>query len=164
MLDTEAFAEFRKALGFLRDDYPESALPHIRRASQLEEHNPFYQSYLGLTLARAEKKWNEAEKLCDNALRLKRDQPQLYLNLAEVYIAAGRRQDAMETLTMGAKYAQRDARIQRLMSQISSRRPPVLSFLDRGHVLNRGLGRWRHKSLRIIQGESDSHDAIPEPS
>jgi predicted Zn-dependent protease len=162
MLDTEAFAEFRKALGFLRDDYPESALPHIRRASQLEEHNPFYQSYLGVTIARAEKKYSEAEKLCDDALRLKRDQPQLYLNLAEVYIAAGRRQDAMETLAMAAKYAQRDARTQRLMSQISDRRRPVISFLDRQHILNRSLGRWRHKSLRIIQGEAQ--DAIPEPS
>jgi predicted Zn-dependent protease len=162
MLDTEAFAEFRKALGFLRDDYPDKALPHMRRASQLEEHNPFYQSYLGVAIARAEKKWSEAETLCDNALRLKRDQPQLYLNLAEVYIAAGRRQDAMETLSMGAKFAQRDARIQQLMSQISSRRRPVISFLDRRHFINRGLGRWRHKSLRVIQGETQ--DAIPEPS
>jgi predicted Zn-dependent protease len=162
MLDTEAFAEFRKALGFLRDGYPEKALDHILRASQLEEHNPFYQSYLGVTIARAENKWDEAEKLCDNALRLKRDQPQLYLNLAEVYIAAGRRQDAMETLSMGLKYAQRDARIQHLMHQISSRRRPVIPFLHRRHFLNRGLGLWRHKSLRIIQGEAQ--DAIPEPS
>ena len=162
MLDTEAFAEFRKALGFLRDGYPEKALPHINRASQLEEHNPFYQSYLGVTIARAGKKFDEAEKLCDNALRLKRDQPQLYLNLAEVYIAAGRRQDAMETLSMGVKYAQRDARIQRLMSQISSRRRPVVPFLGRQHFLNRRLGIWRHKTLRILQGET--HDAIPEIS
>jgi predicted Zn-dependent protease len=162
MLDTEAFAEFRKALGFLRDGYPVKALAHIRRASQLEEHNPFYQSYLGVTIARAEKKWTEAEKLCDSALRLKRDQPQLYLNLAEVYIAAGRRQDAMETLAMAVKYAQRDTRIQRLMGEISSRRRPVVPFLHRRHFINRKLGTWRHKSLRILQGET--HDAIPEIS
>ncbi len=162
MLDTEAFAEFRKALGFLRDGYPDKALPHIQHASQLEEHNPFYQSYLGVTIARAEKKWSEAEKLCNNALRLKRDQPQLYLNLAEVYIAEGRRQDAMETLSMGAKYAQRDARIQHLMSQISWRRRPVVPFLDRRHFLNRRLGSWRHRALRVLQGEAQ--DAIPEPS
>jgi predicted Zn-dependent protease len=162
MLDTEAFAEFRKALGFLRDDYPDKALPHMLRASQLEEHNPFYQSYLGVTLARAEKKYSEAEELCDNALRLKRDQPQLYLNLAEVYISAGRRQDAMETLTMGVKFAHRDARIQHLMSQISSRRRPVIPFLGRKHFVNRRLGRWRHKSLQIIQGEGQ--DAVPEAS
>jgi predicted Zn-dependent protease len=162
MLDTEAFAEFRKALGFLRDGYPYKALPHMRNASKLEEHNPFYQSYLGVTIARAEKKWSEAERLCDNALRLKRDQPQLYLNLAEVYIAAGRRQDAMETLAMGVKYAQRDARIQRLMNQISSRRRPVVPFLGRKHFVNRSLGNWRHKALRILQGETQ--DAIPEIS
>jgi len=154
MLDTEAFAEFRKALGFLRDGYPDKALPHMRRASLLEQHNPFYQSYLGVTIARAEKKWSDAEKLCDDALRLKRDQPQLYLNLAEVYIAAGRRQDAMETLSMGVKYAQRDARIQRMMNQITWRRLPVLPFLHRSHFLNRSLGIWRHRALRLLQGET----------
>ncbi len=156
MLDTEAFAEFRKALGSLRDGHPTLALPHIRRASQLEEQNPFYKSYLGVTLARAERKWAEAENLCDNALRVKRDQPQLYLNLAEVYVAAGRRQDAMETLLMGARYAQRDARINRMVCQLSDRRPPVLRFLDRTHFLNRRLGLWRHRALQLLQGQSST--------
>jgi predicted Zn-dependent protease len=154
MLDTEAFAEFRKALGSLRDGHPRLALPHIQRASQLEEQNPFYKSYLGVTLARAERKWAEAEDLCDNALRVKRDQPQLYLNLAEVYVAAGRRQDAVETLLMGARYAQRDARIHRMLSQLSNRRAPVLRFLHRTHFLNRRLGMWRHRALQVLQGET----------
>jgi len=154
MIDTEAFAEFRKALGYLRDDYSEKALPHIRRASELEEENPFYRSYLGLTLARAQKKWDEAEDLCNAALKGKRDQPQLYLNLAEVYIAAGRKQDAVEALLMATKYAQRDGRIYRMLNQLSSRRQPVLPFLDRRHFLNRSLGTWRHRALKLIEGHT----------
>jgi predicted Zn-dependent protease len=154
MIDTEAFAEFRKALGYLRDDYSEKALPHIRRASELEEENPFYRSYLGLTLARAQKKWDEAEELCNAALKGKRDQPQLYLNLAEVYVAAGRKQDAVEALLMATKYAQRDGRIYRMLNQLSSRRQPVLPFLDRRHFLNRNLGTLRHRALKLIEGQT----------
>jgi predicted Zn-dependent protease len=152
MIDTEAFAEFRKALGYLRDDYPERALTHFRRASELEDHNPFYRSYLGLTLARCERDWDEAEELCNAALRGKRDQPQLYLNLAEVYVAANRRQDAIETLLMAARYAQRDGRIYRMLNQLSNRRAPVLPFLQRTHFLNRSLGIWRHRALKLIEG------------
>jgi predicted Zn-dependent protease len=154
MIDTEAFAEFRKALGYLRDDYSEKALPHIKRASELEEENPFYRSYLGLTLARAQNKWDEAEQLCSAALKGKRDQPQLYLNLAEVYVAAGRKQDAVETLLMATKYAQRDGRIYRMLNQLSSRRQPVLPFLHRAHFLNRSLGVWRHRALKLIEGHT----------
>jgi predicted Zn-dependent protease len=154
MIDTEAFAEFRKALGYLRDDYPEKALTHIRRASQLEEENPFYRSYLGLTIARAEQRWDEAEELCTVALKGKRDQPQLYLNLAEVHVSAGHKQDAVEALLMATKYAQRDGRIYRMLNQLSSRRQPVLPFLHRSHFLNRILGIWRHRALKLIEGQT----------
>jgi len=85
MIDTEAFREFKQALTFLRDNYPIKALPHMRRAVELDTHNPYYRSYLGVVVARAERKWAEAEELCDTAVRMKRNQAQLYLNLAEVY-------------------------------------------------------------------------------
>jgi predicted Zn-dependent protease len=148
MLDTEGFAEFRKALGALRDGHPDVALPHMQRAVELEPENPFYKSYLGVAIARAEQRWADAEDLCDSAVRRKRDQPQLYLNLAEVYAAAGRRQDAVETLLMGARYAQRDSRIQRTLNELSLRRRPVIPFLRRENLINRQLGQIRHRTRR----------------
>lgn len=153
MLDTEGFAEFRKALGALRDDHPEAALDHMYRAAELEPENPFYKSYLGLAIARAEKRWADAEDLCDSAVRRKRDQPQLYLNLAEVYVLAGRKQDAVETLLMAARYAQRDSRVQRMLSQLSSRRRPVIPFLRRENAINRRLGLWRHRAMQRMVTE-----------
>ncbi len=150
MLDTEAFGEFRKALGMMRDGNADEALPHIKRAAELEEHNPFYKSYLGLALARAEQKWAQAEELCDSAMRMKRDQPQLYLNLAEVYLAAGQKQDAIETLVQGLKYAQRDSRVNSMLSKLSSRKRPIIPFLARGHFINRQLGNLRHRAAEAI--------------
>ena len=146
-MDTEAFQEFKAGLTFLRDNYAQKALPHMRRAVELEKNNPYYMSYLGVVLARSERKWGEAETLCDAAVRMKRNQAQLYLNLAEVYAAAGRREDAVEALQSGLKFARRDVRLTIAMNRLAERRPPVLSFLTRKHPLNRQLGMLRHRAM-----------------
>ena len=57
MMDTEAFREFKTGLSLLRDNYSNRALEHIQRAAELERNNPYYMSYLGVALARTEKKW-----------------------------------------------------------------------------------------------------------
>jgi predicted Zn-dependent protease len=124
----------------------------MQRAAQLEKNNPYYMSYLGVVLARSEEKWAEAEKLCDSAVRLKRNQAQLYLNLAEVYATAGRKDDAVETLQAGLKYARRDVRLNLAINRLQERRPPVFSFLSRRHPLNRQIGRLRHRTLSMFGG------------
>lgn len=150
MMDTEAFREFKTGLSYLRDRHADKALPHMRRAVELEKNNPYYMSYLGVVLARSEGKWGEAERLCDSAVRMKRNQAQLYLNLAEVYSAAGRRDDAKEALESGLKFARRDVRLNIAMSKLTKRRAPVLSFLPRRHPLNRQLGILRHRTMRLL--------------
>jgi Flp pilus assembly protein TadD len=150
MTDTEAFREFKQGLALLRDNYAEKALPHMQKAATLEKNNPYYMSYLGVILARSERKWAEAEKLCDNAVRLKRNQAQLYLNLAEVYATAGRRDDAVETLQAGLKYARRDVRLNLAINRLVQRRAPVFTFLSRRHPLNRQIGRLRHRTLEML--------------
>lgn len=148
MLLTEAFGEFRKGIALLRDGHPEDALPHIQRAASLEEQNPFYISYLGLVTARAERKWAAGEELCRSALHMRRNEPQLYLNLAEIYVSAGRREDAAEILVRGLKNARRDFRIALALNRLRQRRRPVIPFLRRSHWLNRNLGMWRHRALQ----------------
>ncbi len=133
MVDTEAFREFKQALDRMRDSDAEHALPHIRRAVELEALNPFYISYLGVVL-----------------VKMKRDQPQLYLNLAEVYVVAGRRDDAVETLMRGLKYANRDLRLKLMLGKLVRRRSPVIPFLERQHFLNRQLGLLRHRTMNAL--------------
>ncbi len=151
MMDTEAFREFKTGLTFLRDNYANRALTHIKRAAELEKNNPYYMSYLGVALARTQQQWADAERLCDAAVRMKRNQAQLYLNLAEVYIAAGRRDDAREALISGMKYARRDIRLNIAMAKLTPRRAPVFSFLERKHPLNRHFGMLRHKTLQMFR-------------
>lgn len=150
MMDTEAFREFKTGLTLLRDNYANQALPHMKRAVDLEKNNPYYMSYLGVVLARSEGKWGEAERLCDSAVRMKRNQAQLYLNLAEVYATAGRRDEAVEALQSGLKFARRDVRLTIAMNKLTERRAPMISFLGRRHPLNRQLGILRHRAMSIF--------------
>src|SRR6201987_342841 len=150
MTETEAFKEFKQGLALLRDNFADKELTHMQKAAQLEKNNPYYMSYLGVVLARSEEKRAEAEKLCDNAVRLKRNQAQLYLNLAEVYATAGRKDDAVDALQAGLKYARRDVRLTIAMNRLTRRREPVLSFLPRQHPVNRQLGMIRHRALRML--------------
>jgi hypothetical protein len=81
---------------------------------------------------------------------MKRNQAQLYLNLAEVYATAGRRDEAVDALETGLKYARRDIRLTIAMNKLTERRRPVLSFLGRRHPLNRQLGILRHRAMRMF--------------
>ena len=150
MLDTEAFREFKQGLTLLRDNYAIRALPHMQKAMDLDKNNPYYMSYLGVVLARSEQKWGEAERLCDAAVRMKRNQAQLYLNLAEVYATAGRRDEAVEALEAGLKFARRDVRLSIALNRLMHRREPVFSFLSRRHPVNRQLGLLRHRAMQMF--------------
>ena len=73
----------------------EEALLHARRALGIAPKNPFYLSYTGLLAALAEQRYADAEVLCREAIEMRHNHAQLYLNLAEVYQHAGRAQEAI---------------------------------------------------------------------
>lgn len=145
MDESVALTEFKQGMRMLRDGHPNNALVHFRNAADLEKQNPYYMSFVGLSLARAEKKWTPALKLCEIALSMKRNEAQLYLNLAEIYKSAGRREEALMTLDRAVASLGRDVRIQRARKKLGSRRSPVLPFLNRQNILNRQLGILRHR-------------------
>jgi predicted Zn-dependent protease len=137
--------EFKECLRNLRDGQPSEGLLHVRRALGIAPKNPFYLSYTGLLAAMAERRFGDAESLCQEALSMRHNHAQLYLNLAEVYQQSGRPSEAIETLEKGMVSAGRDFRIRRALEKLGTRREPVLSFLHRSHPLNRTLGRLRHR-------------------
>ena len=150
MIHLEAFQEFRSGLAFLRGGDAHRALPHLRSALDHEPSNPFYISYVGVAVAAAEQRWAEAEKLCHSAMRMNRRQAQLYLNLAEVYVGADRKQDAADVRARGLHYAPHDGRLKMALERLKLRRSAVLPFLPRQHPLNRNLGKLRHHALQVL--------------
>jgi len=151
MAESTALSEFKEGIGFLKNGYANSALPHLRRAVESERHNPYYLSFLGLSIARAERKWDEAVKLCETALSLKRNELQLYLNLAEVYVACGRRVSAVDTLDRALDTFGREPRLVKARNRVEVRRSPIVPFLRRTHFVNRGLGKLRHRAFGLFQ-------------
>jgi len=148
--DAEAFtdsgvSDFKKCLMHLRNRHPDEALFHARRALEAAPGNPFYLSYVGLLAAHAERQFGDGEVLCKEALGVRHNHAQLYLNLAELYQSAGRSQEAIAVLEKGLVSTGRDSRIRRALERMGARREPVFSFLHRSHPLNRTLGKWRHR-------------------
>src|SRR5260370_23876490 len=128
----------------MRDGEEEKAMGLLRQASERDPENPYYLSYYGLSLAYAEGKWADAERLCHTAVCRSRRQAQLYLNLAEVYQASGRKQAAADALARGLHYMPDDMRLQSEIGKLATRRPPALTFLPRPHWFHRTLALLRH--------------------
>jgi tetratricopeptide (TPR) repeat protein len=99
----------------------------------------------------ADDKSAEAEDLCYEAVRMKRTQPELYLNLAEVYRRTGKKEDAIETLRTGLKLTRSDPRLAEAVLKLGMRRPPVITFLDRKNILNVQLGKLRSHIQRDVR-------------
>ena len=148
--DTEPqhLLEFREGVELLKNEYPEKALLKLRRAFESDKRNPYYISFLGLTIARAERNWEQALDLCETAVKLNSKEIKFHLNLIEVYALAGWREKALSKLDSASKLFGNDARLKRFRAKIVERRAPVLPFLGRGHFLNRELGKFRHRILK----------------
>src|ERR1700724_406889 len=125
MLDMDAFHEFREGLTLLREGDAAAAVKPLRQAFQRDPHNPYYISYYGLSLGHAEGQWDMAERLCHSAVCRSRRQAQLYLNLAEVYLASGRRRAAADTLARALPRLRHDTRLHAEFGRLTVRRPPV---------------------------------------
>ncbi len=144
----DPLGEFKEGVALLKNGYPQRALLRLRTAFECEQRNPYYLSFLGLSIARAERKWDQACELCEIAVQVKRQESQFHLNLAEVYQLAGRRSKAIDTLDAALELFSSDERLKRARSRVEKRRSPVLSFLDRENPLNKHLGKWRHRALK----------------
>jgi tetratricopeptide (TPR) repeat protein len=150
MPDNSGLAEFKLGVSLLRKGYSAEALEYLQRAAELKQQNPYYLSFLGVSMGRAQGKWTTAIDLCKTALGMRRNEPQLYVNLAEVYVSAGRRDRAVETLDTAVKYCGRDASIGRMRGKLGKRLSPVLPFLERDNLVNRRLGELRQRLLKRI--------------
>ena len=142
-----SFSEFKEGVKLLKNDYPQKALVKLQSAFDSDKNNPYYISFLGVSIARAQQNWSQATELCDRAVQLKPKEIQFYLNLAEVYALAGRRGMSLCKLDFALGLFGDDTRLKRARSKVEKRRTPVLPFLGREHFLNRAFGKLRHRIL-----------------
>ena len=132
--------EYPRALTIFLDVYggeePPSPMLSSKTATGL--------SYFGLCLALVQKKFKPAIDLCKRAIELQFYNVDHYANLARVYVAAGNRKKALETVEQGLKPHPEDEALLKVRQQLGVRAKPPVPFLVRAHPINVTLGQARH--------------------
>jgi tetratricopeptide (TPR) repeat protein len=139
--------EFLRALTQFIDAYGTDDVPAIRTP---KDANGL--SWFGLSIAIMQKKFKPAIDLCRRAVELEFYNGDHYANLARVYIAAGNRKKALETLEQGLKLIPEHEYLLDVRKSMGVRAKPAVPFLDRAHPINVTLGQSRHAKK---EAESD---------
>lgn len=127
-----------RGIALLRASNPLGALACFEKAYGIEK-TPAIKSCLGLCIATERGRISEAVMLCLEAIEQDPQNPLHYLNLGKVYLKAERKTDCLDVLRKGLSQAD-DPEISALLEIVGTRKPPVFSFLSRGHFLNRYAG------------------------
>jgi tetratricopeptide (TPR) repeat protein len=141
------------------------ALKRLRIAHSGAPTHARIRSYLGVAMAYGERNFSEARALCEGAARQDFFHPEVYLNLARVYLRFDRRAEALRYLRRGLMIAPGHAGIVAQMAQLGRRQLPIVSFLPRRHPVNRVLGTARSRLAGVIQrGRARRGDAVDTAS
>jgi len=111
-----------------------------------------YVSYLGLALTLSQGKSEEGQKLCEQAVKREFFDPDLYCNLGIVYLRNRLKAQAFEAFQKGLNLKAGHSRILEELEKYDRRGEPILSFLPRGHYVNRLLGRLRFRLRHLLDG------------
>ncbi len=130
---------YLRALTLFIDIYGSEDAPPIRTAKDAGAL-----SYFALCLALVQKKYKQAIDICKRALELEFYNGDHYANLARVYLAAGNRKKAFETVQAGRKVAPDHEDLTAVRRLLGVRARPSLPILDRKNPINVSLGRARH--------------------
>lgn len=117
------------------------ALSHFQEAVVLEPSAKGYLSYLGLSVAHAERKFSDAEQLCRRAIEAEYHRPEHYHNLGEVFLLANRRGDAVKAFNQALSWNPSFEASLDSLRQLGIRRPPIVPILPRSHPINVVLGK-----------------------
>lgn len=143
-----AQAAFEQGMAaFLRGD-ASGAHGAFEKAHRKDPRDPRYMSWYGLTLVLVERNSNLGVLMCDQALRGAGADPDLLLNQARVHLALNQRERTIRAVQRGLDLWPNHPGLQHARDCLGWRRRPVLSFLSRNSVVNRWLGRLRHRLAR----------------
>jgi tetratricopeptide (TPR) repeat protein len=117
-----------------------------------------YLSYYGWCLAVCSDRLDEAREFCEAAVRSEFYNPDAYWNLGRVYLKTGDRSLAFDAFVRGLQLNPRHAGLVGELRRLGIRRRPVIRLFERGHPVNRILGRLRRSLARAA---SNSRRRIP---
>ena len=145
----------RRGQELLRAGLEMAALEHFAQAHRARPDDARLRSYYGWAVAAIDHRFERGLGLCREALRADGSCPEIYLNLARVLMAHGRKAEGIRYLKRGLMVDPRDAALTQEWRRLGIRRRPVLPFLPRRHAVNRLLGRARGWIVRDFVPRSE---------
>ena len=132
---------FRRGLALLEGGHGTDSFEHLSRAYLADPQSARFRSSYALALALVRGQFLGAVELARAAVRQEFYNPDLYLNLARIYLAFDCKAEAVRYLRRGLMVDPENERLRRKLDDLGVRRKPALPFLPRGHIVNRLLGR-----------------------
>lgn len=132
---------YRRGLALLEGGHGTDSFEHLSRAYLADPQSARFRSSYALALALVRGQFLGAVELARAAVRQEFYNPDLYLNLARIYVAFDCKAEAVRYLRRGLMVDPENDRLRRKLADMGVRRKPALPFLPRGHIVNRLLGR-----------------------
>jgi len=152
MIYKPAEVSFRKGVEALKSKRQQTEAMAFFEASllldsraQKSSGQPRYRSYYGLCLSSTKGRMKEALKLCRKACEDEFYNYEVWFNLGKVEREAGNQFKAHKALVRALRLSPSKGEIKAELKRLGLRRPPVITFLSRDHLLNRILGRITYR-------------------
>ncbi|MBW2280952.1 MAG: hypothetical protein JRG76_15405 [Deltaproteobacteria bacterium] len=138
---------YRRGLALLEGGHGQDGFEHLSRAYLGDPQSARFRSAYALALALVRGQFLGATELARAAVRQEFYNPDLYLNLARIYLAFDFKAEAVRYLRRGLMVDPESERLGRKLAELGVRRRPAIRFLPRGHALNRLMGRLQARLL-----------------
>ncbi|MBM4334772.1 MAG: hypothetical protein FJ108_02505 [Deltaproteobacteria bacterium] len=137
----------RRGFALLEAGHGHEAFEHLSRAYLIDPQNARFRSSYALALALVRGQFLGGVELARAAVRQEFYNPDLYQNLARIYLAFDFKADAIRFLRRALMVDPENASVHKRLADLGIRRRPPIRFLPRGHALNRLLGRVQARML-----------------
>ncbi len=152
MQDASVAAAFERGVNAFSANEYDHAQEYFQSAVDTDPENARARSYLGVCLAICDRRFEDGLALCMSASKQEFFNPEVYLNLARVYLHFGFKAEGRRFLLRGQMIDPANGEIQRALDGLGRRVEPVLRFLPRRHFVNRWLGSAKHVFGRGTRG------------
>jgi len=147
----------------LRSGKLKEAYSLLLQATVQHPDDPLILSYFGCLQAIVDKKYRSGVEACKRAIVLLKKQeafseevlyPVFYLNLGRAYVAAGKKQDAMDSFKKGLRYDNGNSDLKKELQRLGVRKQPPVPFLDRSNPINKYIGLLLQKTKKPAGGKN----------
>ena len=142
----------RRGIALLEAGHGSEAYEHLSRAYLSDPQMPRHRSFYALALALVRGQFLGAIELARAAIRQEFYNPELYLNLARIYLAFDFKAEAVRFLKRGLMVDPENPHLLGRLVALGVRRKPPLPFLPRTHRANRILGILQARLTRPRRG------------